>query len=290
MGGVTLIVHSEMIGLLTETSLHAGTSQSTGAIDLPVQRERATGYPVVVGSSLKGALRAHFKQTWADKQVHRTFGGPDEAGVIGISDGRLLLLPIRSLQHAFVWVTCPYLLERFKRDLLLTGHTIGWQVPIIQPATPGDVLIADLPENSTLFLEEFAFTVRNHPALTEIANDIAPLMAHDSARARLRDHLAIISDKDFGYFAQFGLPVYARNELNDNKISKSLWYEESLPTDSLLYYLVLSESDSLEHFIEHIKSSPYIQLGGNESIGQGFCIQIPWHSLPREDPHDISHH
>lgn len=275
-------MHAEMIGLLTETSLHAGASQSTGAVDLPVQRERATGYPVVVGSSLKGALRAHFKQTWADKQVHRTFGGPDEAGLVGISDGRLLLLPIRSLQHAFVWVTCPYLLERFTRDLLLTGHSSTWRVPNIRPATPGDVLIADLPETSTLFLEEFAFTVRSHPALTEIANDIAPLMAHDSARARLATHLAIISDSDFSYFAQYGLPVNARNQLDDHKTSKNLWYEESLPTDTLLYYLVLSESDSLDDFTKHIQASPYVQLGGNESIGQGFCIQMPWHKLPKE--------
>ncbi|MCW2279327.1 type III-B CRISPR module RAMP protein Cmr4 [Heliophilum fasciatum] len=41
----------------TETPLHAGMGASTGVIDLPVQRERATQYPMVQGSGVKGSLR-----------------------------------------------------------------------------------------------------------------------------------------------------------------------------------------------------------------------------------------
>ncbi len=275
-------MYSQMVGLLAETPLHPGASQSAGAIDLPVQRERATKYPVIVGSSLKGSLRNGLELAWDDEQseqVDRLFGKPDGIGQISITDGRLLLLPIRSLQHAFVWITCPYLLERFQRDLQLTDHSSSWSIPAVAPS---HVLIAHLPENSHLFLEEFAFSVQNHPVLQEIGQDIAPLMAHESARSRLAHHLAVIPDQDFRYFAEYGLPVNARNQLNDNKISQNLWYEEALPADTLLYYLALSSEDALTPLLEHIQHSPYLQLGGHASVGQGYCIQHLWHSPSKE--------
>ncbi len=277
-------MYSQMIGLLAETALHPGASQSAGAIDLPVQRERATKYPVIVGSSLKGSLRNSLELAWRDEQpeqVESLFGKPEGVGQISITDGRLLLLPVRSLQHAFVWITCPYLLERFQRDLLLTEHSTSWSIPEVARS---HVLIADLPANTSLFLEEFAFTIQNHSGLEEIGQDIAPLMAHESARTRLSHHLAILHDEDFGYFAEYGLPVNARNQLNDEKISKNLWYEETLPADTLLYYLALSVEDSLTPFVDYIKHSPYIQLGGHASVGQGYCIQ---NLYPRRCSHEL---
>jgi CRISPR-associated protein Cmr4 len=39
------------------SSLHAGTGQGVGTIDLPIARERATDLPVIPGSSIKGCLR-----------------------------------------------------------------------------------------------------------------------------------------------------------------------------------------------------------------------------------------
>ena len=47
-----------MVYVYVETPLRAGSGRSLGAIDLPLQRERLTGYPIVQASSLKGRLRA----------------------------------------------------------------------------------------------------------------------------------------------------------------------------------------------------------------------------------------
>lgn len=47
-----------MLFIYVETPLHAGTGQRLGAVDLPIQRERTTGYPIVQASSIKGPLRA----------------------------------------------------------------------------------------------------------------------------------------------------------------------------------------------------------------------------------------
>lgn len=43
--------------LVCETPLHAGSGDSLGVVDLPIQRERHTSFPKIEGSSLKGALR-----------------------------------------------------------------------------------------------------------------------------------------------------------------------------------------------------------------------------------------
>ncbi|WP_353563327.1 RAMP superfamily CRISPR-associated protein, partial [Longimonas sp.] len=47
--------------LHVRTPMHAGTGAELGIVDLPIQRERATGYPKVEGSSLKGAIREAFR-------------------------------------------------------------------------------------------------------------------------------------------------------------------------------------------------------------------------------------
>tara|TARA_A100001015_G_scaffold66425_1_gene73431 strand:+ start:911 stop:1255 length:345 start_codon:yes stop_codon:yes gene_type:complete len=103
-----------LMGLISETSLHAGAGSSVGVIDLPIQRERHNGWPCVFASSLKGALRERGLDHWQADQ-HRLFSvfGPDtnhaadHAGALNVGDARLLLLPIPSLTRAFCWVTCP---------------------------------------------------------------------------------------------------------------------------------------------------------------------------------------
>jgi len=42
--------------------LHAGSGSELGVVDLPIQRERHTGYPKIEGSSLKGAIREVFDE------------------------------------------------------------------------------------------------------------------------------------------------------------------------------------------------------------------------------------
>jgi len=59
---------------------------------------------------------------------------------------------------------------------------------------------------------------------------------HATTRNRLDEQLVVLNDDNFKWFAQYGLSVNARNVLdNDTKESQNLWYEETLPPDSLLY-------------------------------------------------------
>ncbi len=44
-----------LLGLIAETSMHAGAGKSVGVIDLPIMREAHTGWPCVYGSAVKGS-------------------------------------------------------------------------------------------------------------------------------------------------------------------------------------------------------------------------------------------
>ena len=49
---------TRLLFIYVDTPLHAGSGRGLGAIDLPIQRERTTQYPMIQASSLKGKLRA----------------------------------------------------------------------------------------------------------------------------------------------------------------------------------------------------------------------------------------
>lgn len=267
---------SALMGLLAETSLHPGSGQTAGVIDLPVAREVATGYPVIVGSSLKGALRERAEKVWGlnDQRVYEAFGRQENAGAVAVTDARLLLLPVRSLNGHYKWVTCPYLMERYRRDGELAAVPIT--TPVLPPhPEPGQALAAG---EGRLFLEELSFDIATTD-MSEPAGVIAPLILHQTVRDRLPGSLVLISDNEFAYFARYGLAVNARNVLNnETKTSENLWYEETLPPDSLFYALLLARAGkggALANLAGIFKERPYLQVGGNETVGQGWCA-VSW--------------
>lgn len=262
-----------MLGLLAETPIHPGAGRSLGVVDLPVARESVTDYPVLVGSSFKGALRDKGRQSGLDQtRLNRLFGEPAlQAGDLLVSDARLLLLPVRSLNGAYRWVTCPYIIERYRRDLRRAG--LG-PVPDVPKVQEGEAL-AD--GSGHLFLEERQFAVAGQPddALVE---SIKPLVAHPETRERLAEQLAVLHDDDFSWFVRYGLSIQARNKLAlETKQSESLWYEETLPPDTVMYALILGRKaealgDLAGLFPQH---DPYLQAGGNETVGQGwFAVAV----------------
>ena len=86
------------ISVLTLSPLHAGSGRSLGVVDLPIQRD-GFGYPVVWGSSFKGALRAalSLRDGVPEDCVNLFFGNPLEssesyAGSVFVSDLRPVAL------------------------------------------------------------------------------------------------------------------------------------------------------------------------------------------------------
>ena len=272
-------MRASLIGILSETSIHPGTESSSGIVDLPVAREVSTNYPVIVGSSLKGAIRENFEDKTGGKIADEIFGMPDKVGQIATTDARLLLLPVRTLVGHYRWITCPYIIERFLRDLKLSGQEIAeFSMPSIEQ---GGILSHN--NETEIFLEEITFVpqnVKDNDILVKIVELIKPLIYHQSLKNRLLEQVAIISDEDFAYYAKYGLEVRARNKLEKiTKTSANLWYEECLPSDTLFYSILLCRNGNekfLDKLLTVFKEEPYLQIGGNETIGQGWCVVKSW--------------
>jgi len=300
---------SALLGLLAQTSIHAGTGQNTGAIDLPIQREGHNGYPCVFGSSMKGALRNH-AETVCDlsnkmtcNKIKFAFGpdtdeASDHAGALMISDARLLLLPVRSLTSQFKWVTCPAILQRFKNDVDRFDQVqCQFNIPSFASNNETTAHVSSESQNveQTLFLEEYRLEAKSTD-LNDIIKVIRKLMRQENSEALLHQQLVIVDDNLFGFICEHTTPVTAHIAIeSDTKIVKpgALWYEETLPPETLLYLGVAAnrarkprEGKFPEDFdpsakamlatVTHLfENKPWLQVGGNETVGMGWCAVNP---------------
>ena len=77
---------------------------------------------------------------------------------------------------------------------------------------------------------------------------------------------------------RYGLPIQARNQLDtETKKSENLWYEESLPPDTLMYALVVERTGGALSALSLLfpPGQAYLQAGGNETVGQGwFAVTV----------------
>ena len=80
-----------------------------------------------MGSGLKGALRDIYVQS--GERSKTVFGDRDKQA-ISVTDGRLLLLPVRSLGLVTTVGTCPYILERFHD--LSSGCAASFDIPNVE--------------------------------------------------------------------------------------------------------------------------------------------------------------
>ncbi len=265
-------MNATILGLLAETPIHPGAGSDTGFVDLPVAREAATDYPVIVGSSMKGALLDRARNDNVELAVrNHVFGEQNNAGSLLVSDARLLLLPVRSLTSHYKWVTCPHLVERFRRDLARAGLS-GMRIDF-GGLKAGGYLGAGEPQ---LFLEERQFE-RQSDLPKGLVDLVTRLILHEDTVKRVDQQLVVLDDVDFAWFARYGLAVNARNSLdNVKKTSRNLWYEETIPPDSLFYCLLAERTEgALAEAKRLFQNRPYLQVGGNETVGQGW-MAVAW--------------
>ncbi len=267
-----------ILGLLAETPLHSGVGSDGGVVDLPVAREVVTGYPVIFGSSMKGCLRYKGEQTWKEKQAltDTLFGSVEQAGSLAVHDARLLLLPVRSLSGHYRWLTCPYVLERLQRDM----DMIGLKKVLPELAVKKGEVWAEKGER--LFLEELSFSVVvKAEAIRQVADMIKPLLHHTSVQQRVEKQLVICHDEEFSYYTKCALQIQAHNRLDSETkitIDGGLWYVEYLPSDTMLYTVLQarpSREEAFQSLKELVEKEPYLQVGGNETTGCGWCA-LSW--------------
>ena len=280
------------------SALHCGTGQSAGVVDLPIARARATQLPIVPGSSLRGVLRQHV--TERDSDTARTLFGPrcirsDQdafAGALAISDAHLLALPVRCLAGVVSYVTCPFILRRYSRDLKRAGVAAPSALP--NDTDKGTARITPASANlveEKLVLEDLDLTAIRDGSLKAWAEFIAQVVHPEDKAARkdIVDRFAIVPDEVMSFLAETATEIRTRIRLDPDSgtvSSGALWYEEHLPAETLLSgVFALSSSnnkDDSRAADDLVQALPgdgmLLQLGGNAGVGHGlirFLAGVP---------------
>jgi CRISPR-associated protein Cmr4 len=274
-----------------QTSLHPGSGTAPGTVDLPVQRERHTQWPLIPGSTLKGILRDACRRAGGNNGDLFAAFGPEtaqadkHAGALSLTDARILAFPVRSLKGVFAWVTCPGVLERLVRDVSLAQVE---PPPLPDPPPKDKALCLQnsplLVDNNKLVLEEFEFERSGD------ADGAAQWIAGQAFDAgdrftpeRFKTHFVVLHDDDFTHFVRHATEVVARVGLDyERKTVKrgALFYEEFLPAETLFYSVVLANPSRREGHSKpardilaylHGNMPQILQIGGDETIGKGIC-------------------
>lgn len=284
---------TQLFGLFAETSIHAGAGHSTGVIDLPIMREAHTNYPCIFGSAFKGALRSRAENTWQTLDtkaglIKNIFGTESSdtdawAGSLMVTDARLLLLPVRSLTTHFKLVTCPYVLERWQRDMKRitnNGFDMPKQIKQLNEQGSNKCLLAK-KHNHKIYLEEFQYTPELLEDAAEFLDALNQMTPEDYD---IEENLCIVSDDQFNHLTTIATSVIPHIRIeNETKTVKAgaLWYEESLPADSLFYVALTTENSRnktadlssalvMQEVLSIFEDKPYLQVGGNETVGMGW--------------------
>ncbi|NJE10067.1 type III-B CRISPR module RAMP protein Cmr4 [Thermococcus sp. MAR1] len=285
-----------VLGLYSVTPIHPGSGSEISVIDLPIQRERHTGFPVVWGQSLKGALRSAFPGEDNDPVKISIFGPPtdrahEHSGAISVGDAKVLLFPVRSVKGLFAYVTSPFVLKRFAEDLERAGLIEKSQIDLRVEDGKAIVLEKDhfnvIHGSEKVILEDVSLNVEEKQIPKAVLDNIKKLIP----RSDLTKRLVIVSDDLFTMFVKTGTEIVTRIRINPNTGTVdegALWYEEFLPADTLLYSIILVNDPrkkidngknalNASKLAENLKSklSGFIQLGGDETVGKGF-VKISW--------------
>ena len=273
--------------IYTETSLHAGTGSTVSAVDLPIQRERTTRHPLVQGSGVKGALRMQAGGQ-GTREFLATFGpdtnnGEAHASALSVGDARIVLFPVQSLAGVFAYITCPMVLARVRRNMP--------NMPALsQPLSVGNAFITKssaVTTSNQVILEEFSFSAKAHDDADKIAgwlikNALPQGAEYEFWRKKLADSLVILSDDDFTEFTVNSTEIVTRIKIDSAKKTVetgALWTQELLPADTLLMSVVSIVDSrkpdvtlSAQRVAEWLQNNltPRIQLGGDETTGNGF--------------------
>jgi CRISPR-associated protein Cmr4 len=290
-----------ILKLYAISPIHAGSGSSVATVDLPIQRERHTNYPNIQASTLKGGMRAHFREfIGRDKKIYKKdegdnaniefinfiFGSDEQdgwnkqddsiSGAISISDAKLFAFPMRSNVAPFIWVTCHTIIDRLRRDLELTGiSSIEEQSNNFNENAVN--LKGSFEKDVKIILEDVAVTVDSESSvkIAFIENNFAEL-----------DNLLLISDEMFDYCVSNCTEIQTNIKINSKTGTAqdgALRYQEFLPSDTLLYSVVnfhnqMSREDLKAEIIkDHVQGiiKDFIQIGGDATLGKGIC-KIDW--------------
>lgn len=246
--------------LFTRTPLHVGCGSSVGVVDLPVLRERATGFPTVPGSALKGVLRDLFDDTQTQNLL---FGEQNGRGKILVGEARLAAFPVRSAKGGFAWLTSPLTLARLGIDCPAVGEDA-----VLAPE--GLVAI----ENNVV-LEEYRLK-RAGDLQENLKAALKPLCGHKLWQESLENRLAVVSDTVLTHFAQNACEIAYHNRIDDTTgtvANGALFAQENVPSETLFVGQLMADDPAhLAQLIARLTAEDnLLQVGADATTGLGWC-------------------
>lgn len=288
---------------------HAGIGRGVGYIDLPIDRDGVTGWPIIRGSAFKGV--------WAEYHAHKMLKpeqrGKDErkldspeskrlkaafgiagdnndsnSGALIPTDAQLVCLPVRSFRGTFAWATSPLCLQMLRRTLDLAGVPDLPDAPTEQLAenkahhANGTALVEDKSDKS-IYLEDLDFEAVECQTATSWAKKIGTWVFEKDASWRHEFHrrFVLLPDNAFDFLCETGTEVHTRVRIDDDTktvASGALWTEESLPAETILAGIVQCDRVFGRNGQEitpallldgFARDSLTLQIGGKATIGRG---------------------
>jgi CRISPR-associated protein Cmr4 len=232
------MVYDSSYGLIeTLAPLHVGASagEESGNLNL-IFRDAYTQTGIIPGSSIRGRFRAEARRSDRQRTIS-WFGGEAGAGRDDISEARvkfeyasLVWLPVFCPGQPVVWVSCPRLLDRYRR---IVDSTLKLPDPYVgSPGLRGREQDGGTDKKKTLFFSLGFMEVRPDPSL----KDWVPAGLEDSLPD---DRLVVVDDADIGAIHDMALYRQSRVKLADDekKVDRGAFFNvEALPESSVLVF------------------------------------------------------
>jgi len=251
-------------------NMHVGSGEvNYNLIDNEVQRDTLLSYlPVIHSSSMKGALKSHFKAAgrW-DKGIKEA----DGEQVFGYQQKDCKNI-LKSYEGEYKFFTAKMLFRPLRVTCGNAPYVLATDIHILRDFSDFLSLlgISSFYEYSTELngIGENEFWVSEKSEIYKIEDAKASKQNSSKAFSQLEKlmgcEIAITKSLE-----DFELPTIARNNIEN----KNLWYEEIVPRKSIFYFAIITPQDECKL---NFKASEPVQLGANATIGQGYTLITSW--------------
>lgn len=272
-----------LVYLYLLSPLHTGGASQEGNL-VGIARESHTDLPYVPSSTIRGRLRAatpveQRTMLWgntiddlkkpADTDANASTGSITDnskpanliQGALWVGDASLLWIPVPSLSHGVIWVSCPLLLQRW-------GRLKGLQDCPAPYST-------NLGNNKPVYLKDAILKAADLQSRQEWESFI-PQASRETIKRVL-----VLPDQHCAVLIQMSLWRQVKVRLDENKTVKDGFrYEEAIPPDALMYFpwgtttqANGTTATARQHCQTLLGNNTILQIGGQESLGRGFVQQ-----------------
>ena len=281
----------KLFTLYAVTSVHPGSGSNLSYVDLPIQREKHTSFPVIPGSAMKGVIRNIAMRVWNDNSKVNTYFGSQDTGEtassVAFTDAKILFYPVRSIRGIFAYVTCPYVLQRFSNEMKsIVNNVNNEDIFVINSkindaiaedeiiVSHGSELVIDTDSNNKeAGLEEYIFKVKEQINDYLVLNNMKKHIVSEVSGIEKR--IAVVSDTVFNDFVNYAIEIRTRIKIDQTKGTAetgALFVVELIPSESIFYSIALfkeNENAAMQDEIKKLLHNTMIQIGSDETIGNG---------------------